>query len=308
MDKQSKILITGASGLIGSALVRLLRSEGYENVLTPSHRDLMLLNYEEIYYGNTLDYLESEKPEYIFHLAACVGGIKSNNENPAQFIYNNTLMQCNIFEASRRVNVKKILFPGSACAYPRDAEQPIKETAFLTGIPESTNLAYAVAKQNGIVMAQSYAKEYGMNVVLPMVANTYGVRDRSSHVIPNLIQRFDDANKKDDKDVEIWGSGNPSREFIYADDVAEAFLFLMLNYNSPEIINVGTMDEISIVDLAQKVASLMEYNGNISYDNTKPDGAQRKVLDCAKIFQIGWKPKVCLEDGLRRVVEYYYAS
>ena len=293
MEKQSKILVTGASGLIGSALVRLLEAEGYENVLTPDS-SFCDLRFQKA----TYNYFEEHKPEYVFHLAACVGGIKSNFDYPGEFIFDNTIMHCNVFESCRVFDVKKLLFPGSACAYPRDAEQPIKESSLLRGMPEPTNLAYAVAKQNGIVMAQSYAKQFGMKVVLPMVANTYGIGDKSTHVIPQMIEKFDS-----DTDVVLWGTGTPLREFIYADDVAEAFLFLMLNYDSPEIINVGTGVEYSISALAHKISDAIRYERKIGFDETKPDGIPRKCLDSSRIRAMGWKPKVSLEEGLGRIID-----
>ncbi len=292
MEKTSKILVTGASGLIGSALVRLLRLEGYENVLTPDSLEVDCRIPEDVD-----DYFLKYYPEYVFHLAAQVGGIHENDTKSADFIYDNTMMHSVIFNACRFSKVKKLLFPGSACAYPKQALQPIKEQDFLNGPPEQTNLAYAIAKQNGIVMAQSYAKQYGMRVALPMVTNTYGIGDRSSHVIPQLMQKF-----CSNEDVVLWGTGRPLREFIYADDVASAFLFLMENYDSQEIINVGTGREIPINALAAMIATICEYKGKASFDNTKPDGAMRKVLDSSRINAMGWAPKVSLEDGLRKVI------
>lgn len=292
MDKSSIILVTGASGLIGSALVKLLKAEGHENVLTPSHDDMDCRLHEDVD-----DYFLFQKPDYVFHLAAYVGGIQDNKNNPANFIYDNTMMQCAVLNACRFMNVKKLLFPGSACAYPAITDRKIKESDFLQGMPEPTNLAYAVAKQNGIVMAQSYAKQYGMKVVLPMVANTYGLGDRSSHVIPMMIEKF-----RKESPV-FWGTGRPLREFIYADDVAEAFLFLMLNYDSNEIINVGTEEEISIEDLSFMIARNFENSPDIEFDIKRPNGIARKCLDSSKIRALGWSPKVGLEEGLRRVCD-----
>ncbi len=294
MEKTSHILVTGASGLIGSALVRLLKAEGYENVLTPTHEELDLRVQMEV-----TRYWAKHNPEYVFHLAAVVGGIQANSVYPVKFIFDNTQMQCNVFAASSGIRqVKKLLFPGSACAYPKDALQPIKESSFLQGIPEPTNLAYAVAKINGIIMAQSYAKQYGMKVVLPMVANTYGIGDKSSHVIPMMIEKFCHPNPI------FWGTGTPLREFIYADDVADAFLFLMLNYDSTasDIINVGTEEEIPIKELATKI-SILANAYSWRFDDSKPDGAMRKCLDSSRIRAMGWRPKISLDEGLKRVID-----
>ena len=295
MNKQDKILVTGASGLIGSALIRLLISEGYDNLISSKHSDVDLTQQEAVQ-----SYFYHTAPDYVFHLAAHVGGIAENNSNPAKFIYRNTLMQCNVFEAAKEGNVKKLLFPGSACAYPKKALQPIKEQDFLEGTPEPTNLAYAIAKINGIVMAQSYAKEYGMNVVLPMVANTYGPGDRSTHVIPDMMKRF----RENKHETVFWGTGAPLREFIHADDVARAFLFLMQHYDSPEIINVGTMQEISIKNLAILIAAIGGYSGNISFDDTKPDGISRKALDSSRLRAMGWKPEISLDHGLKAAYDH----
>lgn len=290
MEKQSKILITGASGLIGSALVRLLRDEGYENFLIPTRWDM-----DCRFDVDVQNYFFQSKPEYVFHLAARVGGIQENDNYSARFIYENTAMHCNIFEACREFSIKKLLFPGSACAYPA-LDRPIKESDFLQGPPEPTNLAYAVAKQNGIVMAQSYAKQYDMKVVLPMVTNAYGPGDRSSHVIPMMVEKF-----KKMKPI-FWGTGKPLREFIHADDVATAFLFLMLNYESSEIINVGTEEEITIRGLANKIYNLVNKSILPIFDDSKLDGVARKVLDSSKLRALGWGPKITLDEGLRSVI------
>ncbi len=290
MEKDSKILVTGASGMIGSALVRLLKAQGYENIVTER---IDLIEQEAVQ-----NYFYNVSPNYVFHLAGHVGGIAQNHSESADFIYYNTIMQCNVFEAARELGVKKLLFPGSACAYPAKALQPIKEQDFLHGKPESTNLAYALAKQNGIVMAQSYAKQYGMKVVLPMIANTYGPNDRSTHVIPDMIRKFRAAKDT----ITLWGSGMVRREFIHADDVAFALLFLMKNYDFPEIINVGTMEEIQIRTLAYKIAEICGYDGKINFDTSKPEGVKRKVLDSTRLYNLGWRPKIKLDDGLHEVI------
>lgn len=290
MEKQSKILVTGASGLIGGALVRLLKAEDYENIFSPSRNEIDWTEQEAVQ-----SYFYHTSPDYVFHLAAQVGGIQCNNSSPVQFSYNNTLMYCDVFEQSYQSGVKKLLFPGSACAYPKKALQPIKEENFLKGKSEITNIAYALAKQNGIIMAQSYAKQYGMNVVLPMVANTYGKNDRSSHVIPMMMEKFSAASDE----VVLWGTGFPLREFIHADDVASAFLFLMQNYDSSEIINVGTQEEISIRQLSQWIGfDKYGYTGKITFDVSKPDGVARKILDSSKIRSMGWEPKIKLYEGI----------
>lgn len=307
MDKNSKILVTGASGMIGSALVRILEDSGYTKILAPLHAALDLRDPHL-----TLQYFAEHKPEYVFHLAARVGGIHANNKYPGQFIYDNTVMQSSVFEAARQAGIKKLLFPGSACTYPKLAPQPVKEEELMNGPVEPTNIAYAVAKINGIVMAQSYAREYGLNVVLPMPTNTYGIGDNfnpeASHVIPAMMKRFHDAREENQPEVMIWGSGKPLREFIYVDDVAEAFIFLMQNYDSYAICNIGTMQEVTIGALADMIAQVVGYEGKISLDTTKPDGAPRKMLDSGKLFNLGWKPKLFLEEGLKRMYKKHFVE
>lgn len=305
MDKLDKILITGASGMIGSALLRRLQAGGYKNLLAPLHADLDLRDAPA-----TRTYFAKHRPDYVFHLAARVGGIHANNKYPGQFVYDNTAMQCSVFEAAHKNGIKKLLFPGSACTYPKLAPQPVKEVEFMNGSVEPTNIAYAAAKINGIIMAQSYARQYGLKVVIPMPTNTYGVGDNfnpeASHVIPALMQRFHDATEDNLPEVVLWGSGKPLREFIYVDDVANAFIFLMQNYDSYDICNVGSMQELSIADLASTVAQVTEYKGKILLDTTKPDGAPRKILDSNKLFNLGWKPRVSLEDGLRCMYKTHF--
>lgn len=291
--------------MIGSALARQLRSEGYSRLLTPTHAELELRDA-----GAVKHYFAAHKPEYVFHLAARVGGIHANNTYPGQFIYDNTAMQLAVFEAARLAKVKKILFPGSACTYPKLATQPVKESEFLNGPIEPTNIAYGAAKVNGIILAQSYAREYGLKAVVPMPTNTYGVGDnfdpKASHVIPALMQRFYEAKQSQLPEVVIWGTGNPMREFIYVDDVADAFIFLMQKRDNTDIINVGTMQEISIRDVAHKIAEITGYLGKISFDTGKPDGAPRKVLDSSPLFALGWQPKISLDAGLKRMFENHF--
>lgn len=305
MQKSDLILITGSSGMIGSSLNRLLLEEGYKNLLTPTHSELDLRHQSAVY-----GYFEKHKPPYVFHLAARVGGIHANNAYPGQFVYDNSQMQLNVIHAAHKAKVKKLLFPGSACTYPKLAPQPVKESEFLNGHIETTNIAYAAAKINGIVLCRSYAKEYGMNCVIPMPTNTYGIGDnfnpKASHVIPALMERFHNAKLSNLSEVVIWGSGKALREFIYVDDVASAFIFLMKNYNKPEIINVGTMQEVTILDLANHIARTVGYKGKIICDTTKPDGAPRKILDSTLLHSLGWKPKVSLEEGLSRMYQHHY--
>lgn len=300
MEKLANILITGASGMIGSALARLTALEGYTHVLTPSHAELELRDQRAV-----AEWFAAHRPEYVFHLAARVGGIHANSHFPGQFLYDNTQMQLNVLEAARKHGVRKLLFPGSACTYPKFAEQPVKEESFLTGPIEPTNLAYATAKINGLVMAQSYAREYGMKVCLPMPTNTYGLGDNfapeASHVIPGLMKRFHEAKLAGLEEVVMWGTGTPLREFLYSDDAASGLLFLMQHYDSPDIINLGTMQEVSIGDLARKIASVVGYTGRITQDTSKPDGAPRKLLDSSRLFALGWQPQVGLEEGLKRM-------
>jgi len=290
--------------MVGSSLVKILKESGYSNLILPKRRDLDLKNQRKIE-----EFFSEEKPEYIFHLAAVVGGIHANSNYPAKFIYDNTQMHLNVIECANKFEIKKLLFPGSACTYPKLAKQPIAEESFLSGFLESTNIAYAAAKINGIITAQSYCKQFGLNVVIPMPTNAYGIGDHfdaeNSHVIPALIRRFNDAKLKNDNEIVIWGSGNVIREFIYVDDLAYSLLFLMLNYDSSNIINVGTMVEISIKDLALKIAKIVDYKGEIKFDVSKPDGVLRKCLDSSKIKQMGWKDKVDLDQGLEKTYNHY---
>lgn len=307
MQTQAKILLTGASGMIGSALARLLKEQGFSQVFTPTHAELELRDQQAVF-----AYFQQHKPEYVFHLAARVGGIHANSAYPGQFLYDNTSMQINIIEACRRYGVEKLLFPGSACTYPKFAPQPVKESEFLNGMIEPTNLAYATAKINGLVMAQSYAKEYGLNIVLPMPTNTYGIGDNfdpsASHVIPALMKRFHEAKRDNLAEVVMWGTGSPLREFIYVDDVADAMLFLMQRHEGAGLINLGSMQEISIRELAAIISEVVEYKGKISMDATKPDGAPRKMLDSTPLFALGWTSKIPLKDGLMRMYRHHFSS
>jgi GDP-L-fucose synthase len=306
MKTNAKILITGSTGMVGHALVKQFKNSGH-TLLTPKHSELDLRQQAAV---NT--YFETHQPEYVFHLAAIVGGIHANNTYPAKFIYDNTQMHCNVIQAAYEYGVKKLLFPGSACTYPKMAPQPIPEKSFLDGLIEPTNVAYAAAKINGIVMCQAYAREYNFNAIVPMPTNSYGVGDNfnptASHVIPGLMQRFHDAKINNLPEVVLWGSGQPLREFIYVDDLADALIFLMKNYDAKEIINVGTMREISIADLAKQIAITVGYTGKINVDTSKPDGAPRKCLDSQRLIDLGWKPSVDLVTGLARMYKHHFAA
>lgn len=305
MKKNDTILITGTTGMVGSALKRIINAHGFTNCLTPTRSECDLRDQNKVF-----SYFEKVRPDYVFHLAAIVGGIHANNTYPAKFIYDNTQMHCNVIQAAYMTGVKKLLFPGSACTYPKFAPQPVKEEAFLDGLIEPTNLAYAAAKINGIVMCQAYQREHQFNAIVPMPTNAYGVNDNfnpeASHVIPALMKRFHEAKINHLKEVVLWGTGTPLREFIYVDDLASALLFLMNHYDSQEIINVSTMQEISIADLAHQIAKTVDYQGKIILDTTKPDGAPRKCLDSKKLFDLGWKPSVSLADGLKRMYEHHF--
>lgn len=306
MSTPHKILITGSTGMVGSAVLRRLKQTD-ATLLNPTHSELDLRDQAKV-----LDYLQTHKPEYVYHLAAIVGGIHANNTYPAKFIFDNTQMHSNVIDAAYQAGVKKLLFPGSACTYPKMAPQPIPESAFLDGLIEPTNVAYAAAKINGIIMCQAYRRQYGFNAIVPMPTNAYGVGDNfnpeASHVIPALMKRFHEAKENQLPIVTLWGSGTPMREFIYTDDLADALLFLMDNYNELDIINVGSGQEMSIAELARLIAEVVDYDGRIELDTSKPDGAPRKCLDSSRLFELGWKPKVDLMNGLKAMYEWHFAK
>lgn len=304
MDKNSKIYIAGHRGLVGSALLRELKKEGYNNIITRTHLELDLTRQSDVE-----KFFATEKPEYVFLAAAKVGGIVANSKYPASFIYNNLIIQTNVIDSAYKNQVKKLLFLGSSCIYPRLAPQPIKEEYLLTGELEPTNKAYAIAKIAGIIMCQSYAKEYGMNAISVMPTNLYGENDNfdleSSHVLPAMIRKFDDAKKNSLKEIVLWGSGSPKREFLHVDDLASACVFLMNEYSSPEIVNIGSGEDLSILELANIVKKCVGYEGNIVWDSSKPDGTPRKLLDISKLKALGWSPKINLNDGIKRTYEWY---
>ncbi len=302
MDKSARIYVAGHRGMVGSAIVRKLQAEGYQDIALRSSAELDLRNQQQVN-----DFFGSEKPAYVFLAAAKVGGINANNTYRAQFLYDNLMIEANIIEASYRNNVKKLLFLGSSCIYPRLAPQPLKEESLLTGPLEHTNEPYAIAKIAGIKLCENYRLQYGCDFVSVMPTNLYGPNDnydlKGSHVLPALLRKIITAKKNNEASVEIWGSGTPKREFLHVDDLAEACLFIMNNYSGPGFINVGVGHDISILDLAQLIRKIVGYEGEIRTNPEMPDGTPRKLMDVTRINQLGWKATISLEDGIRRVYE-----
>lgn len=304
MNPKDKIYIAGHKGLVGSAIDRFLRTQGYSNLVGRSHAELELADRKAVDL-----FFQEERPDYIFLAAAKVGGIYANNTYPADFIYSNLQVQNNIIDSAYRFGVKKLCFLGSSCIYPKLAPQPLKEEYLLSSPLEPTNEPYAIAKIAGIKMCQAYNRQYGTNFISVMPTNLYGPNDnfelQNSHVLAALVRKFSDAKKNGDKTVTVWGSGKPSREFLYIDDLAEACYFLMQNYNETEIINIGTGSDVTITELATMIAKQVGFEGTIEYDSSKPDGTPRKLLDVGRINKLGWKAKTSLEDGLKKTIRWY---
>ena len=304
MDSRSRIYVAGNTGMVGSAIVRMLHRKGYTNIFsTPSsHFDLRRQEDVERFFSNN-------EPEYVYLAAAKVGGILANRDFPAHFIYDNLMIQSNIINAARKFGVKKLIFLGSSCIYPKMCEQPIKEEYLLTGPLESTNDAYAIAKISGIKMCQAYRKQYGFNAISLMPTNLYGPNDNfdreTSHVLPALIGKFSDAKKNGDVSVTCWGDGSAMREFLHVDDLAEACFTCMKYYDSPEPINIGTGEDVTIKQLAETIAKTVGYDNLINWDISKPNGTPRKVLNVDKIKTLGWEPKIGLEEGIKSTYEWY---
>jgi GDP-L-fucose synthase len=302
MNKDSKIYIVGHMGLVGSSLLRKFNKEGYTNILGNTSRELDLRNQ-----GLVNDYFQINKPDYVIHAAGKVGGINANNTYRAEFIYDNLMMEANVIHAAYIHNVKKLLFLGSSCIYPKMSPQPIKEQYLNTGYLEPTNQPYAIAKIAGIEMCESYRAQYGCNFISAMPTNLYGTNDNyhpeNSHVLPALIRRIILAKKNNDPSVVIWGTGTPRREFMHVDDLADACYFLLQNYNEAGHVNIGWGSDVSIKQVAETIASEVGYKGILEFDTTKPDGTPRKLLDTTKINNLGWKPSIKLEDGIRRTIE-----
>lgn len=302
MEKSDKIFVAGHRGMVGSAIHRLLVSEGYTNIIVKPSTELDLRNQESVQ-----RFFESERPAYVFLAAAKVGGIVANNTYRAEFLYDNLMIQNNVIHQAFTHQVKKLLFLGSSCIYPREAPQPLREEYLLTGLLEPTNEPYAIAKISGIKMCDAYRSQYGCNFISAMPTNLYGPNDNydleKSHVIPALLRKFHEAKAAQSPTVTVWGSGRPLREFMHVDDLAKACLFLMQKHNEPGFLNVGTGVDLSIADLALLIGRVTGYTGKIVFDTTKPDGTMRKLMDVSRIHQLGWKHAIDLETGLRRVYQ-----
>lgn len=298
MEKESKIYVAGHRGMVGSAIVRKLTSLGYTNLLTRTSAELDLRNQQQV-----SDFFEVEKPEYVFLAAAKVGGIVANNTYRADFLYENLAIQNNIIHGSYLNKVKKLMFLGSSCIYPKLAPQPLKESYLLSGYLEQTNEPYAIAKIAGIKMCEAYRAQYGCNFISVMPTNLYGTNDNydlvNSHVLPAMIRKFHEAKEKDASEMTLWGTGSPMREFLHADDLAEACLFLMENYNESELVNIGTGEDVTIENLAALVKQIIGFQGKIVWDTAKPDGTPRKLMDVSKLHGLGWHHKIALEEGIK---------
>lgn len=306
MDTGSRIYVAGHTGLVGSALVRALQREGYTQIITRSMAELDLRNASAV---NV--FFEHYKPEYVFLAAAKVGGIQANIDFPAEFIHDNLAIQLSVIHNAYTHGVKKLLFLGSSCIYPRNCPQPIKEEYLLSGLLEQSNDAYAIAKIAGIKMCQAYNKQYGTQFIACMPTNLYGPHDtfdlQTSHVLPALIAKCVQAQRNNVSSVSIWGTGTPRREFLYVDDLADACLFLMKQYDGSHIINVGTGYDVTIAELAQNIRAAIGYMGDFTFDATRPDGTPRKVLDVSTITALGWQPRVSLHEGITKTVQWYLA-
>jgi len=302
MNEDSKIYIVGQMGMVGSSLVRKFKTEGYTNIIGHTSTELDLRNQAFVN-----QYFQLNQPDYVIHAAGKVGGINANNTYRAEFIYDNIMMEANVIHAAYMHNVKKLLFLGSSCIYPKMAPQPIKEAYLNTGYLEPTNQPYAIAKIAGIEMCESYRSQYGCNFISAMPTNLYGTNDNyhpeNSHVLPALIRRIIIAKKNNDSSVVIWGTGTPRREFMHVDDLADACYFLLQNYDEAGHVNIGWGSDVSIKQVAETIASEVGYKGIVEFDTTKPDGTPRKLLDTTKINNLGWKPSIKLEDGIRRTIE-----
>lgn len=300
MDKSSKIYIAGHNGMAGSAIRRRLAKEGFANLVFRTSSELDLRDQKGV-----AEFFAAEKPEYVFLAAAKVGGIMANNTYRAEFLYDNLMIQSNVIHESWKNGVKKLLFLGSSCIYPKLAPQPLKEEYLLTGLLEPTNEPYAIAKIAGIKMCDAYRSQYGCSFISVMPTNLYGSNDNydlnNSHVLPALLRKFHEAKEKGSEEVIVWGTGNPRREFLHVDDMADACLFLMENYDEPGLINIGVGKDLSIKELAGLIAGITGFKGRITFDTTKPDGTPRKLMDVSKLTNLGWRASISLKEGIERV-------
>ena len=306
MTTDSKIFVAGHRGMVGSAIVRALASQGFTQILTRPRAELDLLDRSAV-----RAFFEKERPEFVIDAAARVGGIVANFEKPVEFLLENLTLQNNIIEAAADFGCAKLLFLGSSCIYPKLAPQPIREDALLTGPLEPTNEAYAIAKIAGIKLCQAYAREYGKTFLSAMPTNLYGPHDNfdlhTSHVLPALIRKVHEAKKSGAPEVSVWGTGTPRREFLHADDLADACVFLLKNYDSPELINIGSGEDTTIRALAELVCEVLGYDGTLVFDPTKPDGTPRKLMDSSRLFSLGWKPKIPLREGIADAYTWFLA-
>lgn len=307
MKKNAKIYIAGHNGMVGSAIIRNLEGKGYHNILTKDFEELNLTRQSDVE-----EFFNQEKPEYVFLAAAKVGGIYANNTYPAEFIYDNLMIEANIIHAAYKNNVKKLLFLGSSCIYPKLAPQPIKEEYLLTDSLEPTNEAYAIAKITGVELCKFYRRQYGVDYISVMPTNLYGINDnfdlKNSHVLPALIRKFHEAKLNNEKEVVMWGTGEPMREFLFVDDLADACVYLMNNYSEESHLNIGTGEDVKIKELAEIVKNVVGYEGKIINDLSKPDGTPRKLLDVSKLHATGWHHKISLSEGIKTVYDWYLSA
>jgi len=304
MEKAAKVFVAGHRGMVGSAVVRRFRQAGFENILTRTRLELDLMDRAAV-----RGFFEAERPDYVVDAAARVGGIAANFEKPVEFLIENLTIQNNVIQGAADFGVTKLLFLGSSCIYPKLAPQPLTEDALLTGPLEPTNDAYAIAKIAGIKLCQAYAREYGKNFMSGMPTNLYGPNDNfdlhTSHVLPALIRKVHEAKRDGAKEVKVWGSGTPRREFLHVDDLADACFFLLENYNSPEIVNIGCGEDVSIRELAETVCDVIGFEGSLAFDTSKPDGTPRKLMHVGRLLALGWKPHIALKDGIRDAYDWF---
>jgi GDP-L-fucose synthase len=304
LTQNAKVYVAGHRGLVGSAVMRSLQKRGFENLIARSHQDLDLTEQSAV-----REFFDATRPQAVIMAAARVGGIHANNSHPAGFLRDNLLIQDNIIDAAYRSGVEKFVFLGSSCIYPKMAPQPIKEDYLLTGPLEPTNEWYAIAKIAGVKMCQAYRREYGFNAISLMPTNLYGPGDnfdlQSSHVLPALIRKFHEAKGRDDKSVGIWGTGSPRREFLHVDDLADAIVYLLQNYDAEPIVNIGWGEDVTIRELAEMVMSVIGYTGELAFDATKPDGTPRKLLDVSRLHGLGWRPRISLKEGIAATYTWF---